>query len=181
MPTELITKISSFKEDSNSFVDILNYFESKINYLSYSLKYPEASTDLTIFLYELLPKLNLDKFKCDDEILHYIKKCLQNKAIKLSYKVTSDKNAVCFNSNEEIIDLLDNESKNDDFSNILFNDLISLLKPKQKQMVLYKFYYDLSDSEIAKIFKISRQAVNKSLKKSLNTLKAELSREKCLS
>lgn len=178
MKCELLTKISLFKENPNSFTDILSYFEPKINYLSYSLKYPEASTDLTIFLYELLQKLTLSKFKYDEEISPYIKRCLHNKAIKLSYKVKSDKDNICFNSNEEMIDLLDTEGKNDDFSNVLFYDLISLLKPKQKKMILYKFYYDLSDTEIAKIFNISRQAVNKSLKKSLNILKTELSHEK---
>ncbi|NFQ95513.1 RNA polymerase subunit sigma-24, partial [Clostridium botulinum] len=44
MPTDLLKKIKLFQEKSNNFMDVLSYFDSKINYLSYKLKYPEAYT-----------------------------------------------------------------------------------------------------------------------------------------
>ncbi len=69
MPTDLLKKIKLFQEKSNNFMDVLSYFDSKINYLSYKLKYPEAYTDLIIYLYELTLQLEVKKFNYDEEIL----------------------------------------------------------------------------------------------------------------
>ena len=57
----------------------------------------------------------------------------------------------------------------------MFRDLILSLKPRQKQITFYKFYLQLSDIEIAEIFKISRQAVNKAQRLALKNLKTRLS------
>lgn len=179
MPTDLFKKITLFQDKSNNFMDIFPYFNSKINYLSYKLKYPEASTDLTIFLYELVLKLDLHKLIDDEAILKYIKKCLQNNSIKLSYKINFDKNHIIFNSDTEILDLIDKDNFSDEYSNILFDDLISILNPKQKQIMFYRFYLQLSDIEITKILKISRQAINKAERVALKILRTELCKEGC--
>lgn len=177
MPTDLLEEITLFQDKSNNFIDILSFFNSKIKYLSYKLKYPEASTDLIIFLHQLILKLDFHKFNSDEEILKYIKKCLENKAIKLSYKINFDKNFILFHSDSEILDVIDKTNSNDAYSNIFFNDLISTLKPKQKQIMFFKFYLQLSDIEIAKMLNISRQAVNKSERASLKKLKLLLCKE----
>lgn len=177
MPTDLFYEIKLFQKNSNNFMDILPYFNSKINYLSYKLKYPEAHTDLVIYLYELILKLDLYKLNDSEVILKYVKKCLENKSINLSYKINFYKNNFIFNSNAEILDLMDKDNFSDEYSNIIFNDLISLFKPKQKQILFYKFYLQLSDIEIAKILKISRQAVNKTERVCLKMLKTKLCRE----
>lgn len=177
MPTDLHQKIIIFQDKSNNFMDILSYFNSKINYLSYKLRYPEASTDLTIYLYQLIPKLDLRKLIDDETISKYVKKCLENKSIKLSYKINFDKNHIIFNSDTEILDLMDKDNFSDEYSNILFDDLISLLKPNQKQIMFFKFYLQLSDIEIAKILKISRQAIHKTQIVALKILKTELCKE----
>ncbi|WP_252244680.1 MULTISPECIES: hypothetical protein [unclassified Clostridium] len=63
MPKSLMEQIKLFQEKSDNFMDILDFFNCKIKYLSYKLKYPEAYTDLIIYLYELLTKLDLNVMK----------------------------------------------------------------------------------------------------------------------
>ncbi|KIL09073.1 RNA polymerase subunit sigma-24 [Clostridium botulinum] len=177
MPTDLLKKIKLFQEKSNNFMDILSYFDSKINYLSYKLKYPEAYTDLIIYLYELTLQLEVKKFNHDEEILKYMRRCLNNKSINLYYKINSYKNFITYNSDEELLNVLDKNTNNDEYSNVVFKDLISSLKPKQKKIIFLKFYLQLSDVEIAERLKISRQAVNKSKRQALEFLKNILYRE----
>lgn len=174
MPTNLLQQITIFQDNQGNFIDILAYFNSKIKYLGYKLKYPEAETDLIIYLYELLGSLNQERFETDKDLLMYTNKCLKNKSIGLFYKASKDKESMIFTSETETLDVIDCGEKNDEYSDIIFNDLISLLNPKQKKIIFYKFYLQLSDIEIAKIFKISRQAVNKTQRVALKNLKAKL-------
>lgn len=147
----------------------------KIKYLSYKLRYPEAETDLIIYLYELLKLLNVNRFETDRDLLMYVNKCLKNKSIALFYKVVKDKELMRFTENTEILDEINCEDRNDEYSDIIFNDLISSLNHKQKQTIFHKFYLQLSDVEIAEKFKISRQAVNKTQRLALRNLKIQLS------
>lgn len=175
MPTDLlISKIETFHKNQECFSDVLISFNSKIKYLSYKLKYPEAETDLVIYLYELLKAIDEHKFNTDKELLMYINKCLKNKSIALFHKVAKDKEHLSFSSETEMLDAINCEEKNDEYSDIIFNDLISSLNLKQKKIIFYKFYLQFSDIEIAKLFKISRQAVNKAQRLALKNLKAEL-------
>ncbi|NRT79931.1 RNA polymerase sigma factor [Clostridium beijerinckii] len=173
MDIDLLEKLIIFQKNKNNFMEILSYFNPKIKYLSYKLKYSEAEIDLIIFLYELIAKINLYKFVSSTDALRYIKRCLRNQAIGLSYKVNRDKNFLIFNSDDESLESF-NKNNSNDYSDIFFNDLISSLKPRQKQIVYYKFYMQLSDIEIGKILKISRQSVNTSKRVSLNLLKTKL-------
>ncbi|OOM82621.1 bacteriocin UviA [Clostridium puniceum] len=174
METKLLQEIIIFQDNQKNFIDILAYFNSKIKYLSYKLKYPEAETDLIIYLYEFLKLIDIKRFETDKDSLMYINKCLENKSIALFHQMLKDKESMSFASEIEILDVINSEDKNDEYSDIIFNDLISSLSPKQKKIIYYKFYLQLSDVEIAKIFKISRQAVNKIQRMALNNLKTKL-------
>jgi len=175
MPTNvLLYEIKTFHTSQKNFNDILIYFSSKIKYLSYKLKYPEAETDLIIYVYELLKLIDEHKFNTDKDLLMYTNKCLENKSIALFHKIAKDKESMSFTSETDILDAISCEERNDEYSDIIFNDLISSLNPKQKKIIFYKFYLQLSDIEIAKIFKISRQAVNKAQSAALKILKAKL-------
>lgn len=167
----LLDLLTLFKYDSEKFIDIINYFNSKLNHCSYKLKYPEAYTDLLIYLYELLKKIDLDKFKTDVEASKYIHICLNNKCTELYKSIykkpdynTLSLDSVDFNIDDDI----------NYFSDTTFYDLITKL-PEKQQIVLYlRFYLQYSDTEIADILKVSRQSVNKCKKKALNLLKANL-------
>jgi len=174
MQTKLLKEIIIFQDNQRNFIDILAYFNSKIKYLSYKLKYPEAETDLIIYFYEFLKLIDSKRFETDKDLLMYINKCLKNKSISLFYKVLKDKESMSFTSETEILDVINSEGKDDEYSDIIFNDLISSLSPKQKKIIYYKFYLQLSDVEIAKTLKISRQAVNKTQRIALKILKTEL-------
>ncbi|WP_241393756.1 sigma-70 family RNA polymerase sigma factor [Clostridium butyricum] len=139
------------------------------------MRYPEAETDLIIYLYELLKSLNPNKFEKEQDIVAYINRCLKNRSILLYYKDFKDKELMSFTSETEILDVIDINDRSDEYSDIRFNDLISILKPKQKEITFYKFYMQFSDVEIAKMLKISRQAVNKTQRLALRNLKTQLS------
>lgn len=175
MPTNLLlSNIKTFHKNQEVFGDIFTHFSSKIKYLNYKLKYPEAETDLTIYLYELLKVIDEQKFNTDKDILMYINKCLNNKSISLFHQIAKDKESMCFTSDTEILDVIDCNEKNDEYSDILFKDLISCLNLRQKEIMFYKFYLQLSDIEIARLLKISRQAVNKAQRAALKILRQEL-------
>lgn len=175
MDTDLLEKIIIFQDNEPNFINIFSYFNSKIKYLAYKLRYPEAETDLIIYLYELLKLLNTNRFKNDQEIIAYINRCLKNKSIFLYKKVFKDKELLSFTSETEILDVINISDINDDYADVRFKDLISSLKPKQKQITFYKYYMQFSDIEIAKMLKISRQAVNKTQRLALRNLKIQLS------
>lgn len=175
MDKNLLQKIIRFRRNQDNFMDVLSHFNLKIKYLSYRLKYPEAETDLIIYLYELLRSPKLKTFEKDKDLLMYINKCLKNKSIALFHKVSKDRERINFTEETELLDVMGFKEKRDEYSDVMFRDLISSLKPKQKQITFYKFYLQLSDAEIAAIFKISRQAVNKAQRLALKNLKARLS------
>lgn len=177
MPTELLDKIKSFQSKFTNFIEILDFFESTISYLNYKLSYPEAYTDLIIYLYELLKKLNIDNFETDIDIIKYIKKCLKNKSIQLHCKIDKDKKHILYVSEDTLLDALEKNFSDYNHSDLVFFDLISLATLRQKEILFYRFYIQLSNIEIAKILGISRQAVNKSLKISLKNLKNMLEEE----
>ncbi|KFX54735.1 sigma-70 family RNA polymerase sigma factor [Clostridium botulinum] len=177
MPTELLNRIKSFQSSFNNFIEILNFFKSNISYLSYKLNYPEAYTDLIIYLYELLKKFNVNNFNNDIEVIRYIKKCLKHKSIQLHYKIDKDKKHIHYVSEETLLDALEKNVSNYNYSDIVFFDLISLVTLRQKEILFYRFYIQLSNIEIAKMLGISRQAVNKSLKIALKNLKYKLEGE----
>lgn len=172
MTIDLLNMIILFRKDSKYFTNIVSLFDSKLHYLNYKLNYPEAYTDLLIYLYELLYKINLDKFIFGIEVYKYINICLNNKSKQLYQRNRLEPE---YNSLSLNLLLLDPKDSNDCFSNILFNDLISLLPYRQRLILFYKFYLQYSDIEIANILKISRQAVNKSKRNALSKLKLQLS------
>lgn len=167
---DLLEIISLFQQNSENFTNVLVLFKSKINYLSYKLKYPEAATDLLIYLYEFTSNLDLTKFNTSTELFKYIHTCLNNKSKNL-YKSNNCK--IDFNVVHLDSLLLSIPDLNDSFSNITFFHLISTLPYKQQLILYYKFYLQFSDIEISNILNISRQAVNKSKRLALNKLKSK--------
>ena len=171
---KLLQNMRTFNNTSEMFMEILKTFKSKIGYLKYKLSYDEAESDLILYLYELIASINYKKFKCDNDIINYINKCLQNKAIALHNKIAKDKENLIFKCEHIEFDLTDISDIKDEYSDILFNDLISSLNPNQKKIIFYRFYLQLSSIEIAKKLSISRQAVNRTERTALKNLKQKL-------
>ncbi|AGX44697.1 sigma-70 family RNA polymerase sigma factor [Clostridium saccharobutylicum] len=174
MITKLLEKAKMFQKNQKNFNEILYYFNSTIKYIGYKLKYPEAESDLIIYLHQLLRRLNLNRFKEDKDLLAFINKCLKNRSITLFYNNAKEKERINLISETEVLDSMNYEEKNDEYSDVFFMDLISSLNPKQKQITFCKYYLQLSDIEIAKMFKMSRQGVNQAKRLALKKLKVEL-------
>lgn len=108
----------------------------------------------------------IETFHNNQEIFSDILTYFSSKIKYLSYKLNYPETG--------ILDVINCETKDDEYSDIIFNDLISSLNSRQKEIIFYKFYMQLSDIEIAKLFKISRQAVNKAQRAALKILKVKL-------
>lgn len=153
---------------------ILDIIDSKINYLSKVLNYPEAKTDLIIYILNIYNKIDFSRFNKEEELKYYLHKCLINERNRLFIKIKKYREKEFISSDHVDINMnmLSNAYK---FStDIYFFDLISKLPNKQKKVIYYKYYMQLSDIEIAKILDVSRQSVNKTKKLALINLKKNI-------
>lgn len=137
--------------DMEAFAHIYNEFEKLIYHYSRKIESEDARQELTVFLIELLYKIDLSD---SNEIRRYISVCLRNKYIYLSKQ------------NKSSSYLFDKISANCDtyydFSEdtVLLRELIANLPKKQREVIVYRYIYNYSDMEISQIMNISRQAVN---------------------
>lgn len=164
MYKDLLKKlVEDFKGgDMSAFPQIYAEFEKLIYHYSRKLESEDAHQELTVFLIELLYKVNLSTGK---EIKKYIAVCLRNKYIQLS-----EQNSLRINLIEKVAINCDTYCNfNEDA--VLLKELISLLPLKQREVVIYKYMYDYSDVEISKIMGISRQAVNRLKNRALCSLR----------
>lgn len=108
------------------------------------------------------------KLKSKEELNNYIYIALKNKSIELSKKDKAyTTKFVC------VDEYFNNQLGEMDYtlSEIEYEDLTKILKPREKIIIDYKFKYAFSDSEIAKIMNVSRQAIYKAIKKALANIK----------
>lgn len=137
------------------------------------LEYEEAESDFTIFLLEYINKMDLDKFKnrSDGEIVNYINLIFKNKYIDILRQSINKKIETtvietvficndCYNKLEE---------------EYIFS-LMQSLNDIQRKIIVGRYLHGYSDNNLAKIFKISRQAVYKHRKKALKLIKIEMSK-----
>lgn len=109
----------------------------------------------------------LDYFDAYDELKEAFNYCIYKMPIENEKFINSTI------QNEEIIDTYcsDYSSSNKISELLLFMDLKKLLSNKDYFIVIQKIYYGLSDSDIAKLFGVSRQAINKHILKIKQILK----------
>jgi len=155
--------------NNNNFDTIYDLFSKRINFLVISFHIESYKNDLTLFLWQLLKKIQLDNFNSDKALYAYINTSLKNCCMNIYRKTSKEK--VTFNSELTDIEIDKSTSYNPiDNSSIIFDDLISNLSDHQKKIITMRYKYCLSDSEIADSLNISRQAVYKNRKLALNKL-----------
>lgn len=164
----------NLKNEDECFLEVLNELKNKIDYLSYKLNYPEANTDLIISLLKVFRSLDKSKFHKNIDLLNYLKKCLNNSAIKLYYSQKKYNDIFTYYPEPENLIATDYSFNDLEFSDIFFYDLLSCLNHKEKNIIFKKFKLQLSDAEIAKQTAVSRQAINKSKRIALEKLKKNL-------
>ena len=117
---------------------------------------------MQLALIELTAAIPLQQFKMQDNdgcLVSYISKSMRNKYISLSCKEQTMHNHMLLIL-DETYDCID--EKSDDLQdNIDFKVILGSLTELQKKVIIFKYYYEYSDNEIAKMLGISRQAVNR--------------------
>ena len=160
-----IASYSNSKQDKLLY--LIKKYEPLLKKYARKLNYDGAETDLTIAFIEIIrkmPKLGEEKF-----IISYIQKSIKNKYIKLSIKQQSI-------IQKEIIydfNILGKDSIHDINLSIDIRSALKYLTIQQRKIVLLNIL-QYSDTEIANILNITRQAVNKTKRKAFYTLKIKL-------
>lgn len=157
---EIITNIQS--GELSYLNTLLDELESIINNMSKNLPYPEAKTDLIIFLIELSKKINIDNYHSDNILKWTIIKSLKNKKIDLFRKNIKSNIKECSLTLEIPFEM---------HSNIEIEDILSKLPLNQRIVLKERFINQKSDIEIANELGVTRQAINRSKNRGLKNLK----------
>lgn len=156
------------------FEGVLSYFKKTINTLINQYKLFDFENDITTKLWLLTKKIDISKFKDQKGLDNFIFISLKNFCISLYKKNITyhERNVLCVDTKEFNMNLLKYDDNN--FSNVIFEELLSYLTEKESKIIRYKFKNNLSNSEIASLMKMSRQGVYKSINNSLIKVKLAL-------
>ncbi|MEG0296608.1 MAG: sigma factor-like helix-turn-helix DNA-binding protein [Clostridium sp.] len=154
--------------DEGSHNTIWNMFSDKLYYWKRRINNPDADSDLDCFLVTLLTDINVSRFTTDNDMLYYIKACIENKGRKIEKDIKRLKEREICCSDSFFFE--NGNSINDDFSDIEFKDLISSLDVREKQVLYKRYYLQSTDAEISEELHISRQAICKCRKKALGKI-----------
>ncbi len=160
--------IENFRmQDMAAFEIIFDEFKSRIYSYARKQKNEDLIGELTLFLIELIYHMDIDKFCSDksDGLERYILVSLKNKYISVCRKSTKEK-AMFREAYESALISVDSAETMVDICEALSN-----LTERQRNIIICKYIYCLSDFQIAEIFKISRQAVNRLKNRGLKVLK----------
>jgi RNA polymerase sigma factor (sigma-70 family) len=166
--------------NSESLIDLIKKFDLSFKKYARKLSYPEAETDLIIEFIILIQKVDLKKFDKNNEggIIMYLYTSIKNKHIELSKRYIRENRNVVFIPDIYQSKLFESNSTTFNESSLVFFDLISKLTSSQKEVLILKFHYGYSDSEISERMNISRQAVNRTKNRALETLRSQLAPER---
>lgn len=147
--------IIDFREgDVQAFAVIYEEFRKMVYYYSRKIGNEDAYQELMIFLIELLYNIELSRFPNDknDNLKRYIAVSLRNKYIVISKKKRDEEKV--------LIGIYDDDvTYNYNGEDIMLKEMLETLSDKQRRIVVYRYIYGYSDSEIANCMGISRQAV----------------------
>lgn len=169
--SELYNLIENSQNKNLDSVEIIcRRFAPLIKKYTHMLGYEDAYNDLQLCLIECIYKMPLcsGKFNLSDAyILSYIKKSVYFGYIALSkrYKKYNYKNVL----DENYVYRVDKASYEEDMcimeDELYLTDIKNILNIGEYELLRIKFIEQYTDAEIAKIYGISRQAVNKRINK----------------
>lgn len=160
MYNNLHSHIKDIKDGNRSaLIHVINMFNPIIQKYARFLNYEDAASELTEHLIECVDKIKLTS---EPQEITYFAKCIKNKYVSL--EKLKRQLPVPF----EYIDDIECESFNNSCDMI---SIIESLPKRQRQIIIYRYYYGYSDQEIAKKLDMSRQGVCKARKKTLLYLK----------
>ena len=159
--------LSFRRQDVGAFELIYDEFKNIIYYYARKQNNEDIVGELTLFLIELLYRINLGNFKSDIsvDLRKYISVSLKNKYTSILRKQMKD-SLILRDVYEE--DLIYN---NPAPMYLDICDAFENLTERQKSVVVCKYIYCLSEKQISQMLNISRQAVNRLKNKALDVLK----------
>lgn len=162
---KIIKEIQS--NDMSRFGELYDVFSVLIRHFDYKSDFEDASSELSLFLLELIYSLDTDKFISDgsEALKRYIAVSLRNRYIALSKRKAARR---C-----EISGLEENISSAiiDQDERLALREGLRLLSGQQRKAVVLRHIYGFSDAEIADRLGITRQAVNRLGSRGLKTLR----------
>lgn len=168
---KLIDKIQ--KGNKAKIIDILKIFQNQIIFYSKKANSEDIKQDLYVFLLNLINTINLNKMHNinDNTLISYISHSIKfyfYKRFKQQYTLYNTKLTFLDEINyDENITILEDET----FSDLEFINLLKDLTVKEQNVIIQKYKYGFSTSEIAKKNNVSVQAVYKLEKNALKKLK----------
>ncbi len=167
--------VKAKNNDKESMLALCQKFDPLLKKYSRVLSYEDSYNDLQeAFLYTIkkIP-IELEQFHQDKYILSYIKNSIRHKFIYLNKKDEEYENHVCFFSEKTSLKaiLVDNSNNYSIKDIMLLGDIEHLLTEKEWNLFVLKILKGYSDSDIAMMLHISRQAVNKQMNKMKPKLK----------
>ena len=160
--------IGKFKnQDMSAFAVIYDEYKRLLQFYSAKVGGDDALQELTVFLVELLYSIDASRFEADTStgLARYIAVCLRNKYIEISKREQR-----CKNFENQFIENCD-FVHTDTFEKLEIAEAIKALSHKQRLVVILKYIYGFSESEIALRFNISRQSVNRLINRALQNLR----------
>lgn len=173
------------KRDKNAMEYIINKFEIlidryKMSFLKeiYFNKYDieDNKQDLIVSLINIVNKIPIEypQFENEGCLVNYIYKAILNSRKDMYINKNIKRylsESQCLSS---MVELKDKCFIEDVESNVVFEDMLTYLTEKEKKVIKYKFLNNNSETEIAKILKISRKSVNKMKNRALKKLKENI-------
>ena len=153
--------------EMEAFPVIYCEFEESILFYSKQSDSEDVRQELTLFLIELLYKLNPDSFSTDesDTLCRYISVALKHKYITLiKNKKIRKKHNLSFGE----VTVSDGRCFEEEIDTYL---MLHSLSKKQRKVIIYKYFLNFTDIEIAEMMGISRQAVNRIKNRGLEMLR----------
>lgn len=162
------------KNDNEAVIEIVQKFQPLIDKCSKRMGNPEDNeSELKLVLIKLLKTIPIDNMSNESSIVSYISKAIVNATYKLSRKYSRQmKNEI--ELREDIIVNMVNDAVED---YIFVGRLMDKLPEHQRKILEDRFIKGYSDIEIADRLNISRQAVNRTKNRALNTLKEHICME----
>lgn len=166
---KLFDLIQDYKANNlDTFVDIVEKFDPLLNKYQRNSCCEDIKYDLILFMSILLDKIPLENelFKQEKYIISYIHRSLKNQYILLN----KTQSKVC--RSEIPLDDKFMEYSHENFnSDIIFYDMISTLTKLEKKIIMEIYMFDSTESEVARIQNVSRQAIHKTHKNALRKLR----------
>lgn len=160
-------------------LNIIDKFKNLINKYAYKLNYEDATSDILLEFLTIIHKIKPAEFQYEAQLVKYIvitlgyriKHLLKVKNEQLYYeKIYND---------EDFTLIIDTQFWSDlDFDEaLIIEQLLSKLTTQQKQVIVKVYFEGCSVQETARIYGLSRQAVNQCKKRALSIISQHLNKE----